>query len=78
MTRKVITACSIFGIMFGSAWYMHENTKRTYVDNVDTPIISNMIKTDTKTSNPTLTQQIIETDIFERFSPREYIRVMSH
>lgn len=78
MTKKVVTACSIFGIMFGSAWFMHENTKRTYVEKVDSPIISNLITTDAASSDTTLTQQIIETNTFERFSPREYIRVMSH
>ncbi|WP_243387678.1 hypothetical protein [Bacillus kexueae] len=72
MTRKVVTACSIFGIMFGSAWFVHENTKRTYT-NVDQSQVNNIIQT---TDAAIVTNRLFEEDVFESFLPREYIRVL--
>lgn len=73
MTKKVVTACSIFGIMFGSAWFVHEHTKRTYSSGLENSSVPNIVQT----MDTAITNSLVNENAFEPFSPREYIRVMS-
>lgn len=72
MTKKVAVAFSIFVTMFGFAWLMHENTKRIYVDTFEKQLIPEQMNTDA-----TISTFVENQVVFERFGPREYIRIMS-
>lgn len=72
MTRKVVAAFSIFSVIFGAAWYVHENTKRIYVEKIEYQKAPGLLNTDTIV--PTSFE---DDNVFEPFAPREYIRVIS-
>ncbi|MGG3846950.1 hypothetical protein [Aeribacillus composti] len=63
MTKKVMTAVLIFILLFSISWYLHEQTKQTYVHPSYewTPI--NTFSKNMKG---------------ETFAPREYIRVINY
>ncbi|MBO1510807.1 hypothetical protein [Metabacillus bambusae] len=70
---KILVAGCMFSSMFGSAWYMNEKVKRDYVDstNFEESILQ---LTDTETPIGFLTK---EANVFEKFKPREYVRVVA-
>jgi len=72
MTKKVVTAFSIFTVIFGAAWYLHENTKRMYGQNIINQPTPELIN-----SNIIIPASFESKEVFEPFAPREYIRIMT-
>jgi hypothetical protein len=72
-TMNILVAGCIFSSMFGSAWYMNEKIKRDYVDS-STFEESIFQLTNTETPIGFLTK---EANLFEKFKPREYVRVVA-
>lgn len=63
MIKKVSVAVGIFTVMFISAWWANEiNEKRYYIDEPSEQIEIFMVEEE-------------EEEMFERFRPREYIKV---
>ncbi|APH03870.1 hypothetical protein [Bacillus weihaiensis] len=67
---KFFVAGCIFSSLFGGAWLVNEKLKREYVDTLtydDSVQITNL----------STTLQILEDSaVFEKFKPREYVRVV--
>jgi hypothetical protein len=70
---NIFVAGCIFSSMFGSAWYMNEKIKRDYVDSTSFEE-SILHLTNTETPIGFLTE---EANVFEKFKPREYVRVVA-
>lgn len=72
-TRKIITASFLFSAMFGSAWFVNEKTKRTYIEpgSYDQSIEKSM-----KNEDPFYLSNE-EKRMLEKFKPREYIRIVN-
>lgn len=70
---KIFIAGSLFLTMFSSAWLMNEKMKREYVETI--PIENKTINISTsETPIDLLTKDAL---MFERFKPREYVRVVA-
>jgi hypothetical protein len=69
---KLLVAGCVFSSMFGSAWFINEKIKREYVE----PIAfedSSIKLTNSETPVDFLNE---EANVFEKFKPREYVRVV--
>lgn len=61
MAKKIVTALGIFSVIFVGSWWGNEmNEKRYYIDEKDDQVQSLMVGEELK---------------FERFRPREYIKI---
>lgn len=71
---KIFIAGSLFLTMFSSAWLMNEKMKREYVETI--PIENKTINNISTSETPIdlLTKDAL---MFERFKPREYVRVVA-
>lgn len=65
---RIFIAGCVFSSLFTSAWFVNEKLKREYVEQIvfEESIIE---LTNTETS-------IEEINVFEKFRPREYVRVV--
>ena len=65
---RIFIAGCVFSSLFTSAWFVNEKLKREYVEQIvfEESIIE---LTNTETS-------IVEINVFEKFRPREYVRVV--
>lgn len=65
---KVFIACCVFLSLFTSAWLVNEKLRREYVEQI---VFEESIIELTDTETP-----IDEITVFEKFRPREYVRVV--
>ncbi|PGT89284.1 MULTISPECIES: hypothetical protein [Bacillaceae] len=69
---KIFVAGCLFSSLFSSAWYINERVKREYVETIS--FEDSVIQlTNTETPIESLTE---EANVFEKFRPREYVRVV--
>lgn len=69
---KIFVAGCLFSSLFSGAWYVNEKVKREYVETVSFDD-SAIRLTNTETPIEKLTE---EENVFEKFRPREYVRVV--
>lgn len=65
---KIFIACCVFSSLFTSAWVVNEKVRREYVEQI---VFEESIIELTNTETP-----IEEINVFEKFRPREYVRVV--
>lgn len=70
---KILAAVCVFSSIFSSAWYINEKIKREYVETI-TFDNSSIQLTNSETPIEVLNE---EANVFEKFRPREYVRVVS-
>ncbi|KKI89967.1 hypothetical protein WQ54_22775 [Bacillus sp. SA1-12] len=70
---KLLIAGCLFSCMFGIAWNINEKMKREYVDTTIEEDLWIQL-TNTETSVDFFIQQ---ENVFEKFKPREYVRVVT-
>lgn len=74
MTKKITASAVIFLTMFTSAWLVHEQNKRTYIDNLDNKTPANIHQL-VESKSPAF-QMMMHQQVFDKFNPREYIRIV--
>jgi tRNA(His) 5'-end guanylyltransferase len=70
---KILAAGCVFSSIFSSAWYINEKIKREYVETISFDNSSIQL-TNSETPIEFLNE---EANVFEKFRPREYVRVVS-
>lgn len=70
---KILAAGCVFLSIFSGAWYINEKIKREYVETIT--FENSLIQlTNSETPIEFITE---ESNVFEKFRPREYVRVVS-
>ncbi|MGM0875528.1 MAG: hypothetical protein ACQEWV_12135 [Bacillota bacterium] len=70
---KILAAGCVFSSIFSGAWYINEKVKREYVEIISFENSSIQL-TNAETPIDFLTD---EANVFEKFRPREYVRVVT-
>lgn len=70
--KAIITGC-LFSSLFASAWYLNEKIKRDYVE----PNVYQEEKIQLTNFEESVEKMTEEMNVFEKFKPREYVRVVT-
>ncbi|MGM7722588.1 hypothetical protein [Metabacillus sp. Hm71] len=70
---KLLVAGCLFSCMFGSGWFLNEKIKREYVDSIiEGESTIQLINTEAEVEF-----LLQEEKVFEKFKPREYVRIVN-